>query len=385
MPDETQGPGEMGLTEEEMGLPKGDDIPNVPPISETPDKQEEKPGVYDFINDEVKETYPESERLDASAVIGGGYLAGEKKEEALAMMRSEMQNDQKSTPEDEFELARAYDIWSKSKQMKENQANNLVPEPNEIRAEIASQVEKSRETTEALVALAIQNGAEPSSFDHLEEVWKPESYYNAPTDVLPPNVKALTLAETGDVFIREDNSSDFHTIFHESIHRSAHLRRIRDENPPPAEIVAGLYGFTISPDGKTLQPLDPATLENIPEADREGFLENWREQVKAATNILVEGLTEWAVQRANGLKTADGQTINISKEERLYPLHTEVIDSLREVSGLDPQKADALLIETALTGDLRILNRGMGDGLSLAQFLSEFTPIFIDIKERSSD
>lgn len=374
-------PQELGLTPKDRGiLQKPGTTPSVIPVSEPNTKKQEPPGIYDFINNEVKKNYPDSERLDASGVIGGGYLAAEQKATAVKMMSDELTSAGQNVPSNPFELAMTYDKWTQSKQQLQDE--QITPEQEVSSAELAEQVEASRKAVEALVEFALANGAEPSSFDHLQEVWKPEHYNSIPSEEMPPNNAGLTIAETGDVFIRKDRTGNFHTVFHESVHRSAHLRRIRDNASQPAEIVAGLYGFTISPDGKSLEPLDATILDAIPEADREGFLENWRQEVKMATNILVEGITEWAVQKANGLNTADGSVITISKDENTYPLHTDVIDTIHGAPGLEPQKADVLLIETALTGDLSRLAKGTEGSLTIAEVLSEFTPIFIDIKKQ---
>lgn len=337
-------------------------------------KNQELPSMYDFINNEVKKNYPNSKRLDASAVIGGGYLAAEQKATAVKMMSDELTSAGQTIPLDPFELAKAYDKWMQSKQ--QLQGEQITPEQKVDRTKLTEQVEASRKAVEALVAFALANGAEPNSFDHLQKVWKSEHYNSIPSERMPPNNAGLTIAETGDVFIRKDRTGNFHTVFHESIHRCAHLRRIRDNAPQPAEIVAGFYGFAISPDGKSLEPLDNTILDAIPEVNREGFLENYRQKIKIATKILVEGITEWAVQKANGLNTADGLAITVSKDENTYPMHTEVINTIHEVSGLKPQKADALLIEIALTGDLIKLAKGTRGSLTIAQVLSEFTPIF---------
>lgn len=228
---------------------------------------------------------------------------------------------------------------------------------------LVANIEKQGKIFDALVELAVSGGADRSKFEHIKNVPDPSHYFCIPNDKMPPGQRALTI--NGDVFVREDQVDNPHTLFHESIHRAVDLKM--GDRLIYQETVAGLYGFTFRKDaaGKIigLEPIDESTLRNIPEADRPNYLEEWKKRIDSIAVIFSEGLTEWVVHRTNGLTTKDGELIALTTNEIYHAFDMQSIEGIRDFSGLAKEEFEALAIETALTGNISDMIPKLGDSI----------------------
>jgi len=262
------------------------------------------------------------------------------------------------------------------------QENPLKAEPSLTPTEkLNRQIEASREAVNALVAFSLANGEEKSKFDHLDQVWDP-FYFSLVPDKDLVGRAAVTDLKEGFIFIGENRADNFHTVFHESIHRAAFLKRKKEGRAASPDVIAGLYGFTINADDKSVEPLDQKSLAEISEQARPAYLENWRQQIRLINELFEEGVTEWVVQRANGLTAVNGKPIVVGEDGGGYSVHLDLIDAIRqylEGKKMSKDQFDALLIETALTGDMTSMVQKMGE--NTLYLVSELIPILADFVE----
>lgn len=244
-----------------------------------------------------------------------------------------------------------------------------TPVKDSPRELLARNVESAKKAVDALVKFAVEHGADKSKFDHLDKVWDSSCYFPIPRDKIPGGARALTVG--GEVFVGEEDVGNLAVVLHESIHRVANLNT--RGKPHYAEMVAGLYGFVYNRGTRSLEPLESSEIRFIPESDREAYLKEMEKQIKYVASLLSEGLTEWTAQRANGLTTQDGEVISI---EPIYPLHRELIESMYELSGLPREEFEALIIETAFSGEILHMMERMGD--VMPTYLSLIAPILSD-------
>lgn len=258
----------------------------------------------------------------------------------------------------------------------QGQENPLRRTPEE---RLTANVEKQGRMLDALVEFAVSRGADRSKFEHIKDVPNPDHYFCIPNDKMPPGVRALTINR--DVFVREDQVDNPHILLHESVHRAKDLKT--GDRLIYQETIAGLYGFTFRKDsaGKIigLEPIDKSALQNVPEADRPDYLEEWKQRINSIAAIFIEGLTEWVVLRANGLTTKDGEIIALTTDEIYQAFDMQSIDGIRDFSGLTKEEFEALAIETALTGNISDMIPKLGD--SIITFLEMLGDINLEYRE----
>jgi hypothetical protein len=88
---------------------------------------------------------------------------------------------------------------------------------------LGSVLVESRKAMTALTDYAVINGADASKFTHLERVWDEDAFSVIEGKHMPPGMKAGTSPATGKVWV-SDEHVDLGTVYHESIHRAAHLK-----------------------------------------------------------------------------------------------------------------------------------------------------------------
>lgn len=254
----------------------------------------------------------------------------------------------------------------------------LVSAERNTRSELIEQVHASRDALRALTARAIELGADPSRLAHIntEQMWDENAFFVVSAEKMPPNRAGITLTETANVFLHEDRAGNFHDVAHESIHRAFQLGRLLNSRPRMESVIAGLYGFTISTDGRTLEPLDTARFNDLPTEAREESIRTTIEEIRNASEILSEGLTEWSTQRLHGLRTEQGLEVVIPEEANGYPLHTMMVEALHDIRGLQGDQVDALFLQTALSGDIMpLVEVCQKTGVPLHERLSFYSPI----------
>lgn len=239
-------------------------------------------------------------------------------------------------------------------------------------------IETSRQAITALAEIAIANGIEEQKLAHLGNIFTQDSHILMPpvavmraelakitgreTDITK-RTRALRSQKTGQVFVPEEQAGSIHDVLHESIHRATWLhdrvQGLSENQTLLANQLASKYGVTISKDGK----IDPdseyirtyASNDNERTMLIEFFMQTLKERVPQAT----EGLTEWATKRANGLTTKEGNKITMMEDDLAYQELVKEIEEIKtkmiKQKGITNEKADAILITAALTGDIEKL------------------------------
>ncbi len=230
--------------------------------------------------------------------------------------------------------------------------------------ELEKTVAASGKVIGALVNFAVENGANPVNLDHVSRVTDIAHWRILPPEAFQPHQLAKTDPNTGDVSVRKDRISSLHTVTHEGVHRAAVLKRLQEGKPHPGFVVAGLFGFELSDHGRGLRPLDETNYLDMNNQARQKSLKKSMSDIRTATELLNEGITEWSVRRANGLQAENGKVIEMSQEDA-HPDGVSLIQDLKKESSIDSAKIDALLIEAALTGDVNHLANSLGSNLLL--------------------
>lgn len=239
--------------------------------------------------------------------------------------------------------------------------------PQEIkdpRAELTVTFEEARKTLDALKDHAIKNGVQEDKIGHLSQVLNPNDYYLLPAEAMKreliragedpsraQNVQALT-AKTGEVFMSEQDAENAHPLIHESIHRAVYLVEKTHGSVMLEKQVAAVCGFTLS-DKMTLDPNSPYFQgKNVTEDD----IALWSSFVKQVIKQVREGLTEWTTQKGNELASQSDLVPKFNEEDSKYPDQVDWIkrmkSDMQQYAGITEERGDAIIIETALTGDI---------------------------------
>lgn len=192
--------------------------------------------------------------------------------------------------------------------------------------QLQKQVELSQRAMTTLVSHAIKEGVDPSRFDHMSEVFDPRFYTIGGKKFMKSEVAGDT-DYWGRPRIRED-SVNFTTILHESIHRAANLRNLKEDDMTGTEKLIDLYK-----DGETSL------------SDSEAVYMN---------DILQEGLTYWVQELTNRIRDPNEQAPRVDRiPGRLLQYFLAVDLIARELlgRGLSLSKVDAIMIQVALTRD----------------------------------
>lgn len=210
---------------------------------------------------------------------------------------------------------------------------------------------ESRRAMTTLADYAVANGADASKFGHLEKVWDADGSAVVEGKRMPPGMKAGTSPATGEVWI-SDEHVDLGTVYHESIHRAAHLGRQVSNIPSFKTQISGQYRFINHGNG-VIEAAEGNPLREYPEPDRSEVLKWWNEKINEDRAKLEEGLTEWAVTKTAGMTAKDGTAVTI-EGRRLYAPQVAAVETIKtkmqEQQKLSPAQADAMLIQ-AVTGD----------------------------------
>ncbi len=240
---------------------------------------------------------------------------------------------------------------------------------NERLPELVDTFKDTKPILEAVAGFAIDHGMDAARLDHLDQVWNPLHWTIARPHGWPPHIFAVTNAWTGDVTIRADRIKDPQIIIHESMHRAAVLARRRDGTPHPGFTVAGILGLDINSKGDVVGLYDSAPIVDMTTEEKQKFFARKTVRCSLATELVNEGVTEWATRKAKELKTKDGKPIDFPVNEDLYKLDTAMIKDIREATKMTEDQVDALLVEVALTGDIAKLTIALDGYLPVAELL----------------
>lgn len=211
---------------------------------------------------------------------------------------------------------------------------------------------ESRRAMTTLADYAIANGADANKFDYLEKVWDVDGFAVVGGKHMPPGMKACTSPATGEVWI-SDEHVDLGTVYHESIHRAAHLGRQASNIPSFKTQISEPYGFINHGNG-IIEAAEGNPLREYPEPDRSEVLKWWNEKINEDRTKLEEGLTEWALTKTAGMTSKDGTAVSI-EGRRLYAPQVAAIETIKakmqEQQKLSPAQADAIFIQAAVSGD----------------------------------
>lgn len=226
---------------------------------------------------------------------------------------------------------------------------------------------EARKAMTTLADYAIANGADENKLAHLESIWDGDGFAVIKGKHMPPGMKAGTSPATGEVWI-SDEHVDLGTVYHESIHRAAHLGRQASNTPTFKTQISEPYRFINRGNG-VIEAAEGNPLREYPEPDRSEVLKWWNEKINEDRAKLEEGLTEWALIKTVGLTGKDGAVVNI-EGKRLYAPQVAAVEAIKvkmqEQQRLSPSQADAILIQAAVTGDwsTTIFNKINRDDLS---------------------
>ena len=211
---------------------------------------------------------------------------------------------------------------------------------------------EARRAMTTLADYAVANGADASKLDHLERVWNNDGFAVIQGKHMPPGMKAGTSPATGEVWI-SDEHVDLGTVYHESIHRAAHLGRQASNTPSFKTQISEPYGFINHGKG-VIEAAEGNPLREYPEPDRSEVLKWWNEKINEDRAKLEEGLTEWALMKTAGMTGKDGTVVNI-EGRRLYAPQVAAVETIKakmqEQQKLSTSQADAILIQATVTGD----------------------------------
>lgn len=211
---------------------------------------------------------------------------------------------------------------------------------------------EARRAMTTLADYAVANGADTSKLAHLEKVWDDDGFAVIEGKHMPPGMKAGTSPATGEVWI-SDEHVDLGTVYHESIHRAAHLGRQASNTPSFKTQISEPYGFINRGEG-VIKAAEGNPLREYPEPDRSEVLKWWNEKINEDRAKLEEGLTEWVLTKTAGMTSKDGTAVNI-EGRRLYAPQVAAVEAIKvkmqEQQKLSPSQADAILIQAAVTGD----------------------------------
>lgn len=211
---------------------------------------------------------------------------------------------------------------------------------------------EARRAMTTLTDYAVANGADASKLAHLEKVWNDDEFAVIEGKHMPPGMKAGTSPVTAEVWI-SDEHVDLRTVYHESIHRAAHLGRQASNTPSFKTQISEPYGFINHGKG-VIEAAEGSPLREYPEPDRSEVLKWWNKRINEDRAKLEEGLTEWALVKTAGMTSKDGVRMNI-EGRRLYVPQVAAVEAIKakmqKQQKLSPSQADAILIQAAVTGD----------------------------------
>ena len=235
-------------------------------------------------------------------------------------------------------------------------------------------IEAARTAITALVEFAIAYGVDPQKLSFIDEAFDeqafsviPDRYFNQAykdirglSEEQAANIGAITDSSHGTVFMRESTVGKTHYVIHESTHRVNFLGRKATGTPKIEVLFADDYFLDVDENGKLQISEDLKEIfesEEMP--DMVGF-------VKQLAKDVDEGFTEWTARKAEELAAQRGTPLPIEKADHAYPLHVEVVDNSilgRIVNnlGCSPERAQAIVIETTLTGDLTLMREALGE------------------------
>lgn len=260
---------------------------------------------------------------------------------------------------------------SKDNQLKPREVGVPKETPEQLFRET---LETTRQAMNTLVGFAIENGAEPKKFSHIERVFAEDGHILLPslkmmrdelaklhgeTD-MTRRTEVLTAQKTGEVFVPEEQAGSVHDVFHESIHRASWLhdreQGLGEKTALKVKQLAERYGVQITPDGKIDPNSEYINKYTSNENEKAMLVEYFTETLRKEVPRITEGLTEWATQRANGLVTKEGNKVIMEDSDFAYEDEVKYVNEIKvrmmQKEGITDESADTKLITAALTGDM---------------------------------
>lgn len=223
-------------------------------------------------------------------------------------------------------------------------------------------IHDAQDAAKSLADYAISNGANPQNFAHINQTWNPDKFYI--TDYVPRGAAALKEGFTNNILIGRAYTGRFKTIFHECIHRMCTVGASKGDS------------IFLSPG---------SNIENELKAGFSQIEVPSYTQISTNANKLDEGLTEWVARKAEGLTTRDGRTIQIPSEHKTYQDQVEgvekIVGAIMQHSGLSRQKAEAVVIEAAMSGDRSRLIESAGGAKALFNILETAPEVGVKVKD----
>lgn len=249
-----------------------------------------------------------------------------------------------------------------------SEADEIKKSPEEL---LKENIETARKAIVALVEFAIAHGVDPEKLSFIGDTFDESAFSILPdymfnqaykdlrglTDEQASNIGAITDRSHGTVFMKESTTGKTHYVIHEAMHRADFLGRLANGTPKIELQLASDYFLNVGEDGK-LEISDELKeiFEGEPIPDMVSFV---RQIAKDAG----EGFTEWTARKGEELATQKGTMLPVDEKDHAYPKHVEVVDIILDKIvknlGCSPERAQAMIIETAFTGDLTTLREGL--------------------------
>ncbi len=235
-------------------------------------------------------------------------------------------------------------------------------------------VEKVAGMFDTLVKYAIANGANPEIFAHIPKVCNPKMF----TPIAMEGGLLGTVNALGIVEINSHSATDAAVVAHEATHRA---QRLASGNIGREEI-AELYGIHMLKDEVDTHSDRYHGLSHD-EREKKGQVD--KEVVVVACKKVLEGLTDWAVEKAKQLQTEhQGSSIIPADRPQNYPDQIALINvikrSIQQQGDLSSEETDARILTAALTGDFKYLI-GQVDKATLKSLL-DATPIPPELEDK---
>lgn len=174
--------------------------------------------------------------------------------------------------------------------------------------------------------------------------------------------RALCSTKTGEVFIPEEQAGSTHDLIHESLHRASWLtnNKLGDQNGTlMIRQLAERYGITIK-DGKI--DLESPYIQKYAQTDteRQDLSDFFTETLKREHAEINEGLAEWATRYVTSLQPAT-ENFQMDDKDNAYNDLVADVEMIRakiiEKDKVSLKQADAILVASALTGDISKISR----------------------------
>lgn len=255
-------------------------------------------------------------------------------------------------------------------------SNGEIASPNAERSaeqSLARSIEAGKTTVSSLTEFAIAHGVDQARLGFANDIFDEQAFFVVPdrmfnqayqdirglTDEQANNIGAITDRSHGTIFMRESTTLKTHYVIHEGMHRARFLARQANSVPSLEAQLAGDYFLNVGQNGKLevseeLKDLFPG--ESVP--DFAGF-------VGQLARDADEGIAEWAARTGEELSAAYGSPLPVETSDHAYPQHVEVVEGIQakivESLNCEPERATAILIDIALTGDLIQLRQILGE------------------------